>query len=241
MKTFNLALLSVSCILLALSVACLIGSENKIKNIDSTYINSNGELIIVYNTGEKENVGKVVGEEGKDGTDGKEVYVCQDCHKIPDYCECSQKEPVPTSVTDLMTDIVKVLEGYNSNTYSWKRFVNGTNSQAYRLELYHYSAPQEFSYYTETYNEAYFTTEVIRINKLLPTYIKGDNIITSTTNSDINNNVIYSMRTSYYPLQLNAECRVELSFGFGLWYYSNSNSYYSLHFTLTHASTNCLC
>lgn len=42
------------------------------KGIKSTEINSAGELIITYTNGETENLGVVVGEDGKDGKDGKD-------------------------------------------------------------------------------------------------------------------------------------------------------------------------
>lgn len=42
------------------------------KGVRDTYINEDGELIIVYTDGDKENLGVVVGQDGKDGVDGED-------------------------------------------------------------------------------------------------------------------------------------------------------------------------
>ena len=40
------------------------------KSVDDTYINDNGELIVVYTDGTQKNLGVVKGEDGKDGANG---------------------------------------------------------------------------------------------------------------------------------------------------------------------------
>lgn len=40
------------------------------KSIESTYINENGELVVIYSDGNEENLGRVVGQNGIDGKDG---------------------------------------------------------------------------------------------------------------------------------------------------------------------------
>lgn len=70
MKTKICSLICAICVLLTLSCvfsSCNIGGQS---GIDSAKINEDGELIIIYQDGSKQNLGVVVGADGKDGSDG---------------------------------------------------------------------------------------------------------------------------------------------------------------------------
>ena len=59
------------CIILT-ALLVLTGCNTKATSVLGANINENGELIITYSDGSEQNLGKVVGQDGKDGVDGKD-------------------------------------------------------------------------------------------------------------------------------------------------------------------------
>ena len=59
---------------LVLQVASMVGSAGA-KQLESTYINDKGELIVTYSDGSSENLGVVVGKNGNDGVDGTTTII----------------------------------------------------------------------------------------------------------------------------------------------------------------------
>jgi len=55
---------------IVLGVTAVFAPACSVKGVDDTYINDNGELIIVYTDGTEKNLGVVKGEDGKDGANG---------------------------------------------------------------------------------------------------------------------------------------------------------------------------
>lgn len=55
-----------------LALTLLTGCGTTRQSIDHTYINDNGELVVVYNDGTEDNLGVVKGQDGRDGKDGQD-------------------------------------------------------------------------------------------------------------------------------------------------------------------------
>ena len=72
MKSNRKVLIVALFVLMMISLTFVLSScySASYKGIKETYINSDGELVIVYTNGEKENLGVVAGKDGEDGKDG---------------------------------------------------------------------------------------------------------------------------------------------------------------------------
>jgi len=55
---------------IVVGVSAIFAPACAVKSVDDTYVNENGELIIVYTDGTEKNLGVVKGEDGKDGANG---------------------------------------------------------------------------------------------------------------------------------------------------------------------------
>ncbi len=66
------------CVLLIAAMLACTGCSSQVKSIKSAAINSDGELILRYTDGTKDNLGVVVGTDGKDGADGQDGSDGQD-------------------------------------------------------------------------------------------------------------------------------------------------------------------
>ncbi|MBP3305045.1 MAG: trypsin-like peptidase domain-containing protein [Oscillospiraceae bacterium] len=70
----RLTAVCLACVLLCPILAGC-GEEKTVVSIDRVKINDNGELIITYTDGSRDNLGVVVGKDGKDGQDGEDGFL----------------------------------------------------------------------------------------------------------------------------------------------------------------------
>ena len=165
-KQFTLVILLIVCIITMTALTSCSFAYNKYIGPESFSINEKGELIVTYDDGAVQNLGRVVGQDGKNGKNGKDGEGSGNSI-IVNGGESTTPLAVSSGLRSSL-NIVSAFERQNSSFYGQESYLSGGAGVIYKLD-----EETGEAYIITNYHVVYDSESITGIASLIKIYLYG--------------------------------------------------------------------